>query len=67
MTVGKQHEKEVEHGFFDERFVQRAEESKKVSIRKEKYQKKDRYDLELGCKILFIHISIIFGPKFTVD
>jgi len=48
MTVGKQREKEVEQGSFDGRFVQRTEESKKVSKRKEKHPKKDRYDLELG-------------------
>ena len=29
MTVGKQREQQVEQGFFDGRFVQRAEESKK--------------------------------------
>ena len=41
MTVGKQREKQVEQGFFDGRFVQRAEESKKVFKRKEKHPKKD--------------------------
>ena len=41
MTVGKQREKQVEQGFFDGRFVQRAEESKKVYKRKEKHPKKD--------------------------
>ena len=41
MTVGKQREQQVEQGFFDGRFVQRAEESKKVFKRKEKHQKKD--------------------------
>jgi hypothetical protein len=41
MTVGNQREKQVEQGFFDGRFVQRAEESKKVFKRKEKHPKKD--------------------------
>jgi len=41
MTVGKQREQQVEQGFFDGRFVQRAEESKKVYKRKEKHPKKD--------------------------
>jgi hypothetical protein len=41
MTVGKQREKQVEQGFFDGRFVQRSEESKKVFKRKEKHPKKD--------------------------
>ena len=41
MTVGKQREKQVEQGFFDGRFVQRSEESKKVYKRKEKHQKKE--------------------------
>jgi hypothetical protein len=41
MTVGKQREKQVEQGFFDGRFVQRAEESKKTYKRKEKHPKKD--------------------------
>jgi hypothetical protein len=41
MTVGKQREKQVEQGFFDGRFVQRAEESKKIYKRKEKHPKKD--------------------------
>ena len=40
MTVGKQREKQVEQGFFDGRFVQRSEESKKVYKRKEKHPKK---------------------------
>ncbi len=41
MTVGQQREQQLEQGFFDGRFVQRAEESKKVFKRKEKYPKKD--------------------------
>jgi len=41
MTVGKQRRKQVEQGFFDGRFVQRVEESKKVYKRKEKHPKKD--------------------------
>ncbi len=41
MTVGKQREQQVEQGFFDGRFVQRAEESKKNYKRKEKHPKKD--------------------------
>ena len=41
MTVGKQREKQVAQGFFDGRFVQRSEESKKVYKRKEKHPKKD--------------------------
>ena len=41
MTVGKQREKQVEQGFFDGRFVQRAEESKKVYKRREKHPRKD--------------------------
>ena len=41
MTVGNQRENQVEQGFFDGRFVQRAEESKKVYKRKEKHPKKD--------------------------
>jgi hypothetical protein len=40
MTVGKQREQQVEQGFFDGRYVQRAEESKKVYKRKEKHPKK---------------------------
>ena len=40
MTVGKQREKQVEQGFFDGRFVQRSEESKKVYRRKDKHPKK---------------------------
>jgi hypothetical protein len=42
MTVGKQREKQVEQGFFDGRFVQRAEESKKVYKRKDKHPKKEK-------------------------
>jgi hypothetical protein len=41
MIVGKQREKQVEQGFFDGRFVQRAEESKKTYKRKEKHPKKE--------------------------
>ena len=41
MTVGNQRENQVEQGFFDGRFAQRAEESKKVYKRKEKHPKKD--------------------------
>jgi hypothetical protein len=41
MTVRKHREQQVEQGFFDGRFVQRAEESKKVYKRKEKHPKKD--------------------------
>jgi hypothetical protein len=41
MTVGKQREQQVEQGFFDGRFVQRVEESKKTYKRKEKHPKKD--------------------------
>ncbi len=41
MTVGNQREKQVEQGFFDGRFVQRAEESKKEYKRKEKHPNKD--------------------------
>ena len=41
MTVGKQREQQVEQGFFDGRFVQRAEESKKTYNRKEKHPKKE--------------------------
>jgi len=42
MTVGKPREQQVEQGFFDRRFVQRAEESKKVYKRKEKHPKKEK-------------------------
>jgi hypothetical protein len=41
MTVGNQREKQVEQGFFVGRFVQKADESKKVYKRKEKYPKKE--------------------------
>jgi hypothetical protein len=41
MTVGKQREKQAEQGFFDGRFVQKAQESKKIYKRKEKHPKKD--------------------------
>jgi hypothetical protein len=41
MTVGKQREKQVEQGFFDGRFVQRSEETKKTYKRKEKHPKQD--------------------------
>lgn len=41
MTVGKQREQQVEQGFFDGRFVQRAEESKKKYKRKDKHPKKN--------------------------
>lgn len=36
----KQRDKQLEQGFFDGRFVQRSEESKKVYKRKEKHPKK---------------------------
>lgn len=45
MTVGQQREKQVEQGFFDGRYVQRAEESKKTYKRKEKHPKKGGGDL----------------------
>jgi hypothetical protein len=41
MTVGKQREKQVEQGFFDGRFVQRAVDPKNVYKRKEKHPKKE--------------------------
>ncbi len=41
MTLGKQREKQVEQGFFDGRFVQKAQESKKVYKRQVKHPKKD--------------------------
>jgi hypothetical protein len=41
MTVCNQRENLVEQGFIDGRFVQRAEESKKVFKRKEKHPMKD--------------------------
>ena len=41
LTVGNQREKQVEQGFFDGRFVQRAEPSKKVYKRKGKHPRKE--------------------------
>jgi hypothetical protein len=58
MTVGKQREKQVEQGFFDGRFVQRAEESKKVFKRKEKLSKK-MGNREL-ISLLFFLVLVLF-------
>jgi hypothetical protein len=41
MTIPMKSRKQVEQGFFDGRFVQRAEESKKTYKRKEKHTKKN--------------------------
>jgi hypothetical protein len=38
LVVGKQRENQVSQGFFDGRFVQRSEESKKVYKRKTKHK-----------------------------
>jgi hypothetical protein len=41
MAFGKQREKKLEQDFFDGRFVQRSEKSKKVYKRKEKNPKNE--------------------------
>jgi hypothetical protein len=41
MTVGKQREKQLEQGFFDGRFVQRADQGMFQGIFKMKHPKKD--------------------------
>ncbi len=41
LVVGKQRENQVSQGFFDGRFVQRSEESKKVYKRKTKHKGED--------------------------
>jgi len=41
LVVGQQREKQKEQGFFDGRFVQRAEPSKKI-YRREKHKRPDK-------------------------
>ena len=41
LIVGKQREKQISQGFFDGRFVERTEESKKKYKRKEKHKDKE--------------------------
>jgi hypothetical protein len=38
LIVGKQREKQISQGFFDGRFVERTEESKKIYQRKSKHK-----------------------------
>ena len=42
LIVGKQRENQVAQGFFDGRFVERSEESKKVYKRNIKHKKEDK-------------------------
>lgn len=42
LIVGKQRENQVAQGFFDGRFVERSEESKKVYKRNLKHKKEDK-------------------------
>ena len=42
LIVGKQRENQVTQGFFDGRFVERSEESKKVYKRNLKHKKEDK-------------------------
>ena len=44
LIVGKQRENQVAQGFFDGRFVERAEESKKVYKRSVKHKKEENDD-----------------------
>ena len=41
LIVGKQREEQKSQGFFDGRFVERTEESKKIYNRKSKHKDKD--------------------------
>jgi hypothetical protein len=45
LIVGKQREKQISQGFFDGRFVERTEESKKVYTRSVKHKKEDEDDV----------------------
>ena len=42
LIVGKQRQEQVSQGFFDGRFVERSEESKKVYKRNVKHKKDDK-------------------------